>query len=101
MLGSNIMLNTYSQFLDYCHKLKSTPLYTMARNKEFSIEIENDTIYFVPKTSKKRRRVDAGKTQEVLSQLSKFNDWSPGMYQPITFHASYILAVAHHEKSKA
>ena len=95
------MLNTYSQFLDYCHTLKFKPIYTMARNKEFSVEIENDTIYFVPKTSGKRRRVDAGKTQEVLSQLSKFYDWSPGVYQAITFHASYILAVANHEKNKA
>lgn len=94
------MLNTYSQFLVYCHSLKATPLYTMARNKEFSVETENNTIYFVPKSSGKRRRVDAEKTQAVLSQLSKFNDWSPGTYQPITFHASYILAVVHHEQNE-
>jgi hypothetical protein len=34
------------------------------------------------------------KTELVLSQLNKTGSYSPGSYSAITFHASYILAVA-------
>lgn len=96
--GSVLILN-YSNFFDYCRLLENVSIFTIARNKEFSVKIENSSLYFVPKSSKKSRKVDEKKTQEVIEYFIKYNDWSQASYKSITFHASYILAVMHHEKN--
>lgn len=94
------MISNYSQLFDYCRSLDGVQLFTIARNKEFSVDIEKNSLFFVPKSSGKRRKADERKTQEVLEFFTKYNDWSQASYKSITFHASYILAIVHHEKNK-
>jgi hypothetical protein len=69
-------------------------LYTKARNKAFSVQVEGETLWFVPTSSGKRRRANPEKTERVLSLLGKIGSPSSGSYKEITFNASYIIAVA-------
>ncbi len=89
-----MLLASFPEFLNYCRSLKGETLHTEARNKPFSVEVEGGALWFVPLSSAKRRRASPEKTELVLSQLNKTGSYSPGSYQAITFHASYILAVA-------
>lgn len=89
-----MLLASFPEFLNYCRSLKGETLHTEARNKPFSVEVEGGTLWFVPLSSGKRRRADPEKTELVLAQLNKTGSYSPGSFQAITFHASYILAVA-------
>ena len=89
-----MLLASFTEFLNYCRSLKGETLHTEARNKPFSVEVEGGALWFVPLSSGKRRRADPEKTELVLSQLNKTGSHSPGSFQAITFHASYILAVA-------
>lgn len=93
------MISNYSQFFDYCRSLDGVQLFTIARNKEFSVEIEKNSLFFVPKSSGERRKADERETQEVLEIFNKYHDWSQASYKSITFHASYILAVVRHEQA--
>lgn len=96
-----MFLKTFPAFLSYCRSLSGETLYTEARNKAFSVQVEGETLWFVPLSSGKRRRANPVKTEQVLSLLSKAGSWSPGSYQDITFHASYILAIANsHAKAR-
>ena len=104
MLGNNgeiVLISNYSQLFDYCRSLDDVQLFTLAKNKEFSVEVENNSLFFVPKSSGKRRKADEKKTQEVLESFTRDNDWSQANYKSITFNASYILALLHHEKNKS
>ena len=96
-----MFLASFPDFLNYCRSLKGEPLHTEARKKPFAVDVAGDAIWFVPLPSGKRRRVNPEKTELVLSQLNKTGSYSPGRYQAITFHASYILAVAHRYAKKA
>ncbi len=87
-------LLSFPEFLNYCRLLRGETLYTEARSKAFSVQVEGGALWFVPISSGKRRRANPEKTENVLSLLGKTGSWSPGSYQDITFHASYILAVA-------
>ena len=99
--GEIVLISNYSQLFDYCRSLDDVQLFTLAKNKEFSVEVENNSLFFVPKSSGKRRKADEKKTQEVLESFTRYNDWSQASYKSITFHASYILALLHHEKNKS
>jgi hypothetical protein len=90
------LLSSFADFVDYCRRLRGTALETGARGKLFSVTVEGNTVYFIPKSSGKRRRANAEKTERVLKQLTGTSTWAPGDYQAITYHASYILAVARH-----
>ena len=87
-------LASFAEFRDYCLSLKGETLHTEARNKPFSVEVDGSALWFVPLSSGKRRSAKPGKTEQVLSLLNKTGCNSPGSYQAITFHASYIVAVA-------
>jgi hypothetical protein len=89
-----VFLETFPDFLNYCRSLRGEILHTETRNKPFSVVVEGGMLWFVPLSSGKRRRADPEKTQRVLSLLKNTGSNSPGYYQAITFHASYILAVA-------
>ncbi len=89
-----MLLSSFPEFLNYCSSLKGETLHTEARSKPFSVEVEGSILWFVPLSSGKRRRASPEKTELVLSQLNKTGSYSPSSYQAITFHASYILAVA-------
>jgi len=89
-----VLLTTFSDFLNYCRSLKNETLYTGSRNKPFYVEVEGNSLWFVPLSSGTRRRANPEKTELVLSQLNKTDSYSPGSYKSITFHASYILGVA-------
>ena len=89
-----MLLASFTEFLNYCRSLKGETLHTEARNKPFSVEVEGGALWFVPLSSGKRRRADPEKTELVLVQLNKTGSYSPGSFKAITFHASYILAVA-------
>jgi hypothetical protein len=88
------LLRTFSDFVAYCRSLKGKVLLTGAYAKEFSVDVDGNQLYFVPLSSGKRRRADCKKTERVLTLLAGSMDWSPGSYQLISHHASYILAVA-------
>jgi len=92
-------LTTYQEFFAYCTKISGQPLYTAARRKEFTIRTESDALFFVPKSSGTSRRADHAKTEAVLKMLAESGVVAPGAYQSITYHASYIIAVANHFKS--
>jgi hypothetical protein len=97
-----VFLASFPEFLNYCHSLKGETLYTEARNKPFAVEVEGGALWFVPLSSGKHRRASPEKTEQVLSLLNKTGSCTPGSYHDITFHASYILAVASkHAKSTA
>jgi hypothetical protein len=87
------MLTTYPEFLAYCKTLQGETLHTEARSRPFTISVAGDVLHFVP-SSGTGRRANAAKTERVLRLLAESNDWSPGAYQAMTYHASYILAVA-------
>ena len=89
-----MFLASFPEFLNFCRSLKGETLHTEARNKPFSVEVEGGALWFVPLSSGKRRKASPEKTELVLSQLNKTGSYSPGSYQTITFHASYILAIA-------
>lgn len=89
-----MLLASFPEFLNYCRSLNGETLHTGALNKAFSVEVEGSALWFVPLSSGKRRRASPQKTELVLFQLNKTGSYSPGSYQAITFHASYILAVA-------
>lgn len=89
------MLTTYAEFLAYCKTLQGKTLHTEARSKPFTVTVTGDVLHFVP-SSGSGRRANAAKTERVLRLLAESNDWSPGSYQALTYHASYILAVAKH-----
>lgn len=88
-----VPITSYEDFLLHCRILAGKTLYTGTHHKAFGIELEGDTIWFVPQSSGKRRRCDPDKTTQVLAQFHNTGSDSPGSYQRITFHASYILAV--------
>jgi hypothetical protein len=90
------MLKTFESFRNYCHSLKGKVLYTEARGKPFRVETEGSNVFFIPESSGKRRAASSEKTERVLTLLAESSEWSPGMYQAVTYHASYILAVARH-----
>ncbi|MBP1152363.1 hypothetical protein JOD69_004226 [Methylocaldum sp. RMAD-M] len=90
------MLRSFASFVSYCKSLHGTVLHTGAQSKPFRVEVEGNTVFFVPQSSGKRRRANCEKTERVLAELSRSNVWSPGHYQSITYHASYIIAVAKH-----
>ena len=88
------MLRSFDSFRSYCHSLKGKVLHTGARTKPFHVEVEGSAVFFIPASSGKRRVANADKTERVLALLAESNEWSPAKYQAITYHASYILAVA-------
>lgn len=90
-----ILLKTFEEFLKYSQTLHGVTLLTNTREKPFKVSVEGKNLFFVP-SSGKRRRANATKTERVLTLLADSNDWSPGTYQGITFHASYILQVVRH-----
>jgi len=90
------MLRSFDSFLDHCRSLSGKILHTGARSKPFSVEVEANTVFFIPQSSGKRRRADSAKTERILALLAESREWSPGQYQAITYHASYILAIAKH-----
>ena len=90
------MLFSFESFLVHCRALRGEILYTGAMSKPFTVEVQGEVIFFVPSSSGKRRRANVAKTEGVLKLLAESKDWSPGAYQQITYHASYILAVAKH-----
>ena len=87
------MIESFSAFQELCQKLSGETLRTDARRKPFTVEIDGGHVFFVPESGK-RRRANPDKTERVLATLARSGDWSPGKYQQITFHASYILAIA-------
>lgn len=89
-----MLLRSFPDFLNYCSSLKGETLHIEARSKPFSVEVEGDALWFIPLSSGKRRRANPERTELVLSQLNKTGDYSPCCYQSLSFHASYILAVA-------
>lgn len=96
-----MLLETFSDFFNYCRSLRGEVLRTEARNKPFSVVVEDGTLWFIPMSSGKRRRADPEKTQRVISLLKNTGSNSPGRYQAITFHASYILAVVNNHAKGA
>ena len=90
------MLQTFDSFRSHCHSLAGKVLHTVARAKPFTVEVEGNTVFFIPGSSGKRRTASGEKTERVLALLAESKEWSAGKYQPITYHASYILAVAKH-----
>lgn len=90
------MLKTFDSFLEHSRSLKGKILCTGARAKPFRVDVVGDTVYFIPESSGKRRTANREKTERVLVQLAESNEWAPGTYQAITYHASYILAIAKH-----
>ncbi len=93
------MLKTFDSFRSHCRLLEGTVLHTAARNRPFRIEIEGNAVFFIPESSGKRRTANSEKTERVLALLAESNEWSPGKYQTITYHASYILAIARHAEA--
>ena len=87
---------SFESFRSYCRTMAGEVLYTGSQAKPFSVAVEGEAVYFVPQSSGTPRRADSEKTERVLALLSESGEWSPGKYQAITFHASYILAVAKH-----
>lgn len=94
------MVTTFNEFVAYCKTIEGETLLTAARGKPFEVLFEGNSLYFIP-SSGKRRKADAGKTQRMLQELADTNDWSPGSYHMITFHASYILQVVRHWKENS
>ena len=90
------MMKTFDSFREHCRSLKGQVLYTGTRAKSFHVEVEGDKVFFIPDSSGKRRTANSDKTESVLVLLAESNEWKPGAYQAITYHASYILAVAKH-----
>ncbi|MBI2276491.1 MAG: hypothetical protein HYU74_03995 [Dechloromonas sp.] len=95
-----MFLASFPEFLNYCRSVRGETLHTGARNKPFSVEVEGGALWFVPLSSGKRRRASPEKTEQVLSLLNKTGSCAPGSYHAITFHASYILAVANKHAKK-
>ena len=95
----NYMLKTFDSFRDHCRNLKGKVLHTEARARPFRVEVEGDTVFFIPESSGKRRTANIEKTERVLALVAESNEWKPGSYQEITYHASYILAIAKHASS--
>lgn len=89
-------MHTFDSFREHCRTLTGKVLQTGAKGKDFQVEVEGNNIYFIPASSGKRRTANADKTERVLALLAESKEWSPGKYQAITYHASYILAVAKH-----
>ena len=89
------MVTTYPEFFAYCRHLHGEVLHTGARGRPFTVSVVGDALHFTP-ASGKGRRADPERTERVLRQLAESNEWSPGAYQAITYHASYILAIAKH-----
>jgi len=87
------MIESFSAFQELCQKLSGETLRTDTHKKPFSVEVNDSNVFFVPESGK-RRRAHPDKTERVLATLAQSGDWSPGKYQQITFHASYILAIA-------
>jgi hypothetical protein len=94
------MLKTFNDFTGYCKALDGQPLQTLSKGQLFTVSVEDGNVLFIPSSSGKRRRADKTKTESVLAELAKSRDWSPGSYQSITYHASYILSVARHKLDK-
>lgn len=89
------MITTYPEFFAYCRLLNGEVLHTGARARPFTVSVVGDALRFIP-ASGKGRRADPERTERVLRQLAESNEWAPGAYQTITYHASYILAIAKH-----
>ena len=87
-------MKSFVEFLEYCHSLQGKELLTIAQGRPFCVSVQGGEIYFVPASSGKRRRANAEKTELVLSLLSESGEWSPSIYRTISYHASYILAIA-------
>ena len=92
------MLKTFDSFRSHCRSLEGKVLYTGTRNKPFHVEVEGNTVYFTPESSGKRRTANSEKTERVLALLAETNEWTPGTYQAISYHASYILPGANHAR---
>ena len=90
------MLKTFDSFRDYCRSLKGKVLRTGTRERPFRVEVEGGAVFFIPESSGKRRTASSDKIERVLVLLAETNEWTPGTYQAITYHASYILAIAKH-----
>ncbi len=93
-------LKTFNEFKNYCNSLKNQALYTISQNKKFFVEIEGNDLYFIPSSSQKRRKANSEKTERVLEKLIQTNSYMASDYKEITFHASYILAVAKSYQTK-
>ena len=92
------MLQTFDAFRDHCRSLKGETLYTGVRGKPFKVEVEGEAVIFIPNSSGKRRFANSEKTMLVLALLAESKEQSPGKYHAITYHASYILAIAKHAR---
>jgi hypothetical protein len=55
------MLKSFSDFTAYCRTLSGKTLETGARGKPFTVSVEANAVYFIPKSSGKPRRADAEK----------------------------------------
>lgn len=88
------MLKTFDSFRSHCRSLRGKVLYTAARRRPFRVEVDGGTVFFIPESSGKRRTASGEKTERVLALLEESKEWTPVSYQAITYHASYILALA-------
>src|SRR6266567_841139 len=78
--------------LAFAPTLERQELWTLHRNRAFTVEVEDGNLVFV--NSKGNRRPHGGKyLRAVCDTFSKTNSYFPSDYRDLTVNASYILAI--------
>ena len=84
---------TVAELLAFAARLEREQLPTLAGRASFSLRVVAAGIEFVPESTGKPRLVTREMVRRVLDEYRASRSLSPGHYQSITFHASYLLAI--------
>ena len=81
------------EFLSFCRSLEGESLLTMYRRAPFTVQVIGDGLVYVPVSTGKPRSHERAYLGRVLRHFDQTGSWRPKDYMPITFCASYTLAV--------
>ena len=74
-------------------RLRGTRLQTGARGRGFAVHLSEEGPAYVPESSGEPRDDTWDRISKVLDRFNESGSTSPGDYQDITHHASYVLAM--------
>ena len=82
-----------NNLLQYASHLKGQRLFTISREKPFTVRVTPDGLEITPGSTGEPRKVSAELVQRVCDEYSQSKSTSPGDYQRMTFDASYLIAL--------
>ena len=84
----------FVSFITFCKSLEGQTLSTIGRQKKFKLSsVDDEHLYFIPESSKTKRRHSKRWIQGVLNRYALTGSFRPTDYVDLTRNASYTLAL--------